>query len=98
RTRMPPAKTGKRLTPQQVELLRQWITQGAKWSTHWAFVAPQRPPVPTAADPKWTRNPIDGFILARLEAAGMQPSPEADKVTLIRRLALDLTGLPPTPG
>src|SRR5262249_11013278 len=94
--RMPPAKTRKRLTPQQVELLKHWINQGAKWSTHWAFVARRRPPVPAVANLNWTRNPIDGFIVARLEAAGMSPSPEADKTTLIRRLTLDLTGLPPT--
>jgi hypothetical protein len=97
-SRMPPAKSGKRLTPQQIDLLRQWIDRGAKWSAHWAFVQPQRPAVPAVANATWTRNPIDGFVLARLEAAGLQPSAEADKVTLIRRLTLDLTGLPPTPA
>jgi hypothetical protein len=96
--RMPPAKTGKRLTPQQIELLRQWIDEGAKWSEHWAFVKPNRPPLPTVKNPRWVRNPIDHFILARLEQEGLQPSPEADKATLIRRATLDLTGLPPTPA
>jgi hypothetical protein len=96
--RMPPAKTGKRLTPDQVELLRQWIDQGAKWSTHWAFVRPERPKVPAVKSEPWVRNSIDCFILARLEREGLQPSPEADRTTLIRRLTLDLTGLPPTPA
>jgi hypothetical protein len=96
-TRMPPPRTGKRLTPQQVELLRQWIDQGANWSVHWAFVKPQRPSLPAVTTPGWVRTPIDAFILARLERDGLRPSPKADKVTLIRRLTLDLTGLPPTP-
>jgi mono/diheme cytochrome c family protein len=92
---MPPPKTGKRLTPEQIALVRQWIEQGARWSEHWAFVAPRRPALPkvTAA---WPREPLDFFILARLEATGLRPSPEADKPTLLRRVTLDLTGLPPT--
>jgi hypothetical protein len=96
--RMPPPKTGKRLTSAQVDLLRQWIDQGARWSRHWAFVKPERPPVPPVKDSRWLRNPIDAFIAERLEREGIQPSPEADKVALIRRLTLDLTGLPPTPA
>jgi mono/diheme cytochrome c family protein len=96
--RMPPLKTNKRLTPQQVDLLRQWIDQGAKWSEHWAFVPPQRPALPKLKRMDWARNAIDHFILARLEKEGLQPSLEADRVTLIRRLTLDLTGLPPTPA
>jgi mono/diheme cytochrome c family protein len=95
--RMPPPKTGKRLTAAQVDLLRQWINQGAKWSRHWAFVKPERPPLPRVREQHWLRNPIDAFIVDRLEREGLQPLPEADKVTLIRRLTLDLTGLPPTP-
>ncbi len=96
--RMPPAKTGKHLTPGQVELLRRWIDEGAKWTRHWAWVKPARPPLPPVADASWPRNPIDDFILARLEKEGLRPSPEADRVTLIRRVTLDLTGLPPMPA
>src|SRR5262249_21712331 len=75
---MPPPTSGKKLTPQQVELLRQWIDQGAPWSGHWAFVAPRRPPLPPVKDAAWPRNPIDHFILARLEAEGLRPSSEPD--------------------
>jgi hypothetical protein len=96
--RMPPAKTGKRLTPQQVELVRRWIEEGANWTRHWAFVPPRRPPLPAVRDRSWVRNPIDYFILARLEKEGQRPSSEADRVTLLRRVTLDLTGLPPTPA
>src|SRR5262249_52678269 len=71
--------------------------EGAKWQKHWAFLPPQRPPLPEVKTSKWTRNGIDAFILARLEREGLTPSPEADKTTLIRRVTLDLTGLPPTP-
>jgi cytochrome c553 len=95
---MPPPKSGKRLKPEQVALLKEWIEQGAKWSEHWAFVAPVRPPLPGVNDVNWPRNPIDYFILARLEKEGLKPSPEASKTTLIRRVTLDLTGLPPTPA
>jgi mono/diheme cytochrome c family protein len=99
--RMPPAKTGKRLTAEQVKVLRRWIDQGAKWSTHWAYTKPQRPPLPPlgkgGSEGGWPRNAIDHFILARLEKEKLRPSPEADRTTLIRRLTLDLTGLPPTP-
>ncbi len=95
---MPPAKTGKTLTPQQIELLRAWIDQGAPYAVHWAFVAPVKPAPPKVADAAWVRSPIDAFILARLEQEGLRPSPEADKTTLLRRVTLDLTGLPPTPA
>ncbi len=97
-TRMPPPRTGKRLTREQVGLLRQWVEQGAPWSDHWAFVRPARPPAPAVTAGGWARNPIDAFVLARLEREGLKPSPEADKVTLLRRVTLDLTGLPPTPA
>jgi hypothetical protein len=93
---MPPPKFGKRLKPEQVTLLKEWIAQGAKWSEHWAFVTPVRPSLPKIADAQWPRNPIDYYILARLEKERLKPSPEADKTTLIRRVTLDLTGLPPT--
>jgi hypothetical protein len=103
---MPPR--GDRLTIEQIGLLRAWIDQGAAWpesasivqkaadkKNHWAFKAPVRPPVPSDKK-KWARNAIDHFILARLQKEKLQPSPEADRVTLLRRVTLDLTGLPPT--
>jgi hypothetical protein len=96
--RMPPAYSGKSLTPKQIELLRVWIDQGAKWQSHWAFDPPKRPAIPEVKDKTWPKNPIDYFVLARLEAQGMKPAEEADKATLLRRLSLDLTGLPPTPA
>jgi hypothetical protein len=95
--RMPPAKFGKRPTPRQVELLRQWIAQGGQWQKHWSLIAPRRAELPKVANAAWPCNPIDYFILARLEQEGLEPSPEADKHTLIRRLSFDLTGLPPEP-
>lgn len=94
---MPPASTGKTLTTAQVETLRRWVAQGGKYSAHWAFVAPKRPEVPAVKNKQWPINPIDRFVLARLESEGLRPSPVADRYTLIRRLTLDLTGLPPTP-
>ncbi|MCE9566030.1 MAG: PSD1 and planctomycete cytochrome C domain-containing protein [Planctomycetes bacterium] len=93
---MPPAKSGKKLTAAQIALLKAWIEQGATWSSHWAFTAPVRQPIPDVAK-QLARNPIDNFVLARLAKEGLTLSPEADKATLIRRLSLDLTGLPPTP-
>jgi len=94
------------LRPEQVELIRRWIDEGAVWpdaastdakvSRHWAWVAPVRPPLPEVRNKTWGRTPIDRFILAHLEKEGLAPSPEADRVTLLRRLSLDLTGLPPT--
>src|SRR5437867_1904571 len=94
--RMPPLKTGKHLTPAQIDLLRRWIAQGAEWKGHWAYLKPERPSLPAVKNARWVRNEIDAFILARLEKEGLSPSREADKVTLIRRLTFDLTGLPPT--
>src|SRR5262245_44907937 len=96
--RMPPAKINKHLKPEQIEILRQWIDQGAEWHEHWAFVPPVRPSLPKVKKKDWPRNAIDYFILARLEKESLQPSPEADRTTLIRRLSLDLIGLPPTPA
>jgi hypothetical protein len=95
--RMPPAEAHKTLKPDQIALLRQWVKEGARYEEHWAFIAPKMPPVPATKDVHWARNPIDNFILARLEKEGLTPSPEADKRTLIRRVSYDLTGLPPTP-
>ncbi len=96
--RMPPPDSGHALTEKQIALLRRWIDQGATWDAHWAYVPPKRPDLPAVRDAAWVRNPIDQFILARLEREGLRPSPEADRVTLLRRVTLDLTGLPPTPA
>jgi Protein of unknown function (DUF1553)/Protein of unknown function (DUF1549)/Planctomycete cytochrome C len=104
---------GEPLKPEQIDLIRKWIDEGADWPEsasaeasslnvqsanprHWAYIAPVRPPLPPVANKAWSKNPIDHFILARLERLGLAPSPEASKETLIRRLSLDLTGLPPT--
>jgi Protein of unknown function (DUF1553)/Protein of unknown function (DUF1549)/Planctomycete cytochrome C len=93
---MPPKKFGKPLTPDQVAILRRWVEQGATWSTHWAFDAPHQPALPSVKTTGWGTNEIDRFVLARLEAEGLSPSSPATKTTLIRRVTLDLTGLPPT--
>ena len=101
-------KKGELLTPIEIGRLRAWIDQGASWPdgvdlvkavdprNHWAFKAPVRPAEPKVKNKQWARNPIDAFILARLEQQKLSPSPEADRLTLLRRLSLDLTGLPPT--
>jgi hypothetical protein len=93
---MPPPETKKELSVPQKELLRRWIATGASYSEHWAYQKPQRPALPTTVNQEWSQNEIDRFVLAKLEAAGIFPSPEANRSTLIRRLSLDLTGLPPT--
>jgi len=96
--RMPPAWAGAaRLSEQQVDLLTRWIAQGAVWQKHWSFIAPVRPALPAVSDGQWPKNAIDYFVLKRLDREGLKPSPEADRYTLIRRVTLDLTGLPPTP-
>ncbi len=95
--RMPPADTDKQLSPEEIDLIKRWIEQGAVWKQHWAWVAPRRPQLPQVADADWARNEIDMFIQARLEKEGLTHSPPADKTTLIRRVTFDLTGLPPTP-
>lgn len=84
------------LPPQQIALLRRWIKEGAKWEDHWAFIAPKPQPLPAVKRADWLRRPLDQFILASLEKEGLEPSPEADKSALLRRVSLDLTGLPPT--
>jgi len=94
--RMPPADSKLELSPGEVELLTQWVAQGADYTVHWAYEKPQRPTLPETSKHVWVRNPIDAFVLARLQAAKLEPSPAADRVTLIRRLSLDLTGLPPS--
>lgn len=96
--RMPPPATGNRLTAEQIATLERWIQQGATYAKHWAFVPPQAPPLPAVQNHNWPRNGIDYFVLHRLEQAGLRPSPEADRYTLLRRVSLDLRGLPPTPA
>lgn len=95
---MPPLGSNKRaLSADEKALLRRWIEEGARYEPHWSFAPPQRPPLPAVQDEAWCRNPVDRFILAELEARGVGPSPDADPETRIRRVFLDLTGLPPTP-
>lgn len=94
---MPPPATKNPLTAAEKEILRRWVASGAEYRQHWAFLPPRQAPLPAVRRKEWPRNPVDYFILARLEAAGLQPSPEADRYTLARRVAFDLTGLPPTP-
>ncbi len=94
---MPPRELSRRPTAQEVETLRRWIRQGANYSRHWAYVSPVCAPLPQVSDPSWPENPIDHFVLARLDREGLRPSPAADRYALLRRAALDLTGLPPTP-
>lgn len=93
---MPPPKSNRKLSPAQIELIKQWIDSGAKWGKHWAYETPQRPALPEVKSNAWPKNPLDAFVLARLEREGLQPSPAAPRETLIRRVTLDLTGLPPT--
>jgi hypothetical protein len=95
---MPPPDSKKSLTPEQRELLTRWIREGAEYQQHWAFVPPVRPMIPEVHHSGWPRNDIDRFVLARLEQEHLKPSTGADRETLLRRLTLDLTGLPPTPG
>jgi len=96
--RMPPAYMGRdKLSDREINLIREWIAQGAQWQPFWSFVPPQRPAVPVIANANWAKNPIDNFVFAKLAHEGLSPSLEADKRTLIRRVTLDLTGLPPTP-
>lgn len=96
--RMPPARSNLALTPAEIETLKNWVAQGAKWQKHWSFLAPVRPPLPSVKNRSWPRNPIDWFVLKRLEDEGLAPSLEADRATLMRRVSLDLTGIPPTPA
>ena len=95
--RMPPPDESRQLTAAEIALLRRWISEGGSYQAHWAFEAPSRPSMPRVNQNRWIRNPVDHFVLARLESNQLRPSPEADRRTLVRRLALDLTGLPPTP-
>ncbi len=94
---MPPPRTQKRLKPQEKETLRRWIATGAEYEAHWSFLPPRRAELPNVRHAQWVKNPIDQFILAKLEEHGIEPAPEADRRTIARRLSLDLTGLPPSP-
>lgn len=94
--RMPPASANKPLDAAQVDTLVRWVEQGAPWAEHWSFVTPRQVAVPQVQHAEWPRNEIDHFVLARLERDGLRPSPEADRRALLRRVTLDLTGLPPT--
>ena len=95
---MPPVDSGLKLSERQIELVRLWIAQGAVWQPQWSFIPPVRPALPNVKNPAWAANPIDRFVLARLEQEALQPAPQADRTTLLRRVTLDLTGLPPTPA
>jgi len=95
--RMPPPEAHKTLKPEQIALLREWVKQGAPYEELWSFLPPKRHAIPAVKNDAWVRNAIDNFVLARLEKEGLEPSPEADRRTLIRRVTYDLTGLPPTP-
>ncbi|MFO0908076.1 MAG: DUF1553 domain-containing protein [Isosphaeraceae bacterium] len=95
---MPPPSTKKVLTPAQKDLLKRWIASGANYQPHWSLIPPVKPAPPAVKNEAWVRNPVDRFILSALEAQGLSPAPEADRRTLARRLALDLTGLPPDPA
>jgi mono/diheme cytochrome c family protein len=95
---MPPPEAKKPLSSEQKATLRRWLETGAEYQPHWSFIAPQRPDLPQVRDATWEKNPLDRFVLAKLEAAGLSPAPAADVRTLFRRLSLDLTGLPPAPA
>jgi len=95
---MPPPNGHKSLSAAQIATLKRWIAEGAKYEQHWAYIAPTRPALPAVKNTAWVRNPIDRFILAKLEKNGLTPAPEADRRTLARRVSLDLTGLPPDPA
>ncbi|MDB5337993.1 MAG: Planctomycete cytochrome [Planctomycetaceae bacterium] len=93
---MPPKTSGKTLSPHEMELLKEWVRQGAHYSLHWSYIKPVRPTPPAVQDAAWPKNDIDRFLLARLESEKLKPAPEADRYALIRRVSLDLIGLPPT--
>lgn len=96
--RMPPKSLGRELSDAEVDLIKRWILEGAEWTDHWAFETPVAVDPPATSRDDWGVNPIDGFVLARLEAEGLSPAPEASRERLIRRLSFDLTGLPPSLG
>ena len=93
---MPPQETGHKLSPEEIESLKQWIAAGAHYAPHWSYTRPERPELPKVSRPEWCRNAIDFFVLSRLDQSALVPEAEADRYRLIRRVSLDLTGLPPT--
>ena len=95
---MPPPHANKSLSKTQREILETWVSEGAKYQDHWAFIPPSRMVPPETLNDEWSSNPIDRFVLERLSREGLQPSPRAKAETLVRRITLDLTGLPPTPS
>ena len=96
--KMPPRKTGKKLSERQIALIKKWIEQDGQYSAHWSLVPPKSPAIPQVKNQGWVKNPIDAFVMQRLEKEGLAPRPEATKEQLIRRVTFDLTGLPPTPA
>ncbi|MFO0842070.1 MAG: DUF1553 domain-containing protein [Gemmataceae bacterium] len=94
--RMPPARAARQLSAGEIDTLHRWVEQGAPWQKHWAFLTPKRPRLPTMTDRSWARSPLDAFVLAKLDREGLRPSPPADPLTLLRRVTLDLTGVPPS--
>lgn len=97
RGQMPPRRSLKQLTDDEIAILKRWIEQGADYQKHWALISPKRPALPVVQNEKWASNPIDLFLLRQINSGDVKPSPEADRVTLARRIYFDLTGLPPTP-
>lgn len=95
--KMPPEKSGRKLTAAQIDLLKEWIAQEANYEAHWSFVTPKSPSIPTVKNQAWPRGPIDHFILSKIEEQNLKPSPEAPRETWLRRVTLDLVGLPPSP-
>jgi hypothetical protein len=93
---MPPPRIGPRLSAVEIATLRAWIAAGASYSAHWSYVKPVQHAIPVVSDPRWPNNPIDHFVLARLDREGLKPTPPADRAAILRRVSLDLTGLPPT--
>ena len=96
--RMPPVDFGKGVSDEELAILKQWIESGAEYKLHWSYAAPTKPESAKVTKSKWIRNEIDTFVLARMKTQGLEPNNEADRYALIRRLSLDLTGLPPTSG
>ena len=95
--RMPPAEHAPRLSEQEIRLFREWIRQGAQWKEHWAWVRPVAPLAPKLSRPKWVRQPLDAFVLAKLDVEKLKPAAEAERAQWLRRVNFDLIGLPPTP-
>ena len=97
-TLMPPPETKKVLSASDKEKLQRWVEEGAEYQPHWSYIAPEKTELPAVQNETWVKNTIDQFVLARLESEGLTPAPEADPLTLFRRLHLDITGLPPSPA